>query len=314
MTARKHHFLSQFYLKGFARGPSKKSKLTVFDLEKREIFFSNPKGVAAKRDFNRLDVEGIEQNELENSLSKFESQAARAVRQLIDGDLLEGDVRSNILQMIVLFATRSPARRQTISSSIEELIQKIMLVSSQNDQVWSSQQRQFEQRTGEKLHLSAQDFREFVLGEKIKPEISREFLIGLELSLFDDMLDLLTLRKWLVVEANEDAGNFITSDLPVCLNWNDPEKVPLLHRSSPGFGLQNTTIVFPVSKRFALIGAFDGREGKVMAEKAFVSSINSIILQNAHKQLFADSPDFMIASANGDLQNSKKFFKDFKQN
>ncbi|MFZ3064317.1 MAG: DUF4238 domain-containing protein [Nitrospirota bacterium] len=69
MTARHHHYLSQCYLKGFTKGDSKKSKLTVIDFREKKLFETTPRNVGGIRDFNRIDIEAIDQNALEKSLS-----------------------------------------------------------------------------------------------------------------------------------------------------------------------------------------------------------------------------------------------------
>jgi Protein of unknown function (DUF4238) len=55
--ARNHHFVPQFYLKGFAKLRSKDAKLTAFNLATGELFVTRPRNVAAKRDYNRVDIE-----------------------------------------------------------------------------------------------------------------------------------------------------------------------------------------------------------------------------------------------------------------
>jgi hypothetical protein len=54
--ARNHHFVPQFYLKGFAKPRSKDGKLIVFDLKNRKTFVTRTRNVAAKRDYNRVDI------------------------------------------------------------------------------------------------------------------------------------------------------------------------------------------------------------------------------------------------------------------
>jgi len=64
-SSRHHHYLSQFYLKGFTDGRSKKSKLTVIDAVTRKKFESNPRNVGGVRDFNRIEADGVEPDVLE---------------------------------------------------------------------------------------------------------------------------------------------------------------------------------------------------------------------------------------------------------
>jgi hypothetical protein len=56
--SRNHHYVSQFYLKGFSKNGGAKAKLFVYDKEQIKYFQSSPRGVASKRDFNRISVKG----------------------------------------------------------------------------------------------------------------------------------------------------------------------------------------------------------------------------------------------------------------
>lgn len=57
-----------------------------------------------------------------------------------------------------------------------------------------------------------------------------------------------------------DYGEFITTSRPVVIAYIDPERVPLYLRHSPGFGLKNTEVYFPLTKHALLIGRWDGDE------------------------------------------------------
>lgn len=93
MTARHHHYLSQCYLKGFTNGKAKKSKLIVFDLREKKSFETIPRNVGGMRDFNRVNVEGVDQNHIEKALADFEGKAATALKKLEETSDFVGEVR-----------------------------------------------------------------------------------------------------------------------------------------------------------------------------------------------------------------------------
>src|SRR4051812_34396398 len=102
MTARHHHYLSQCYLRGFTQGNLKKSKLTVIDFHKKNHFETTPRNVGGIRDFNRVDIVGVDQNVIESSLAEFEGNAASALRNINEGGSFSGDDRDLILNLIAL--------------------------------------------------------------------------------------------------------------------------------------------------------------------------------------------------------------------
>jgi hypothetical protein len=76
---RKHHFVPQFYLRGFV---GKEDQLFVIDRPSRRTFRTAPKNVAAERDFNRIDVAGMDPNAIEKALAEFEGKVAPALERV----------------------------------------------------------------------------------------------------------------------------------------------------------------------------------------------------------------------------------------
>jgi len=126
MTARHHHYLSQCYLKGFTKGGGKKSKLAVIDLREKKHFETIPRNVGGIRDFNRIDVEGVDQNLLESSLAEFEGMAAAALRRLDKGEKFDGDVKGLILNLIAMLAIRSPEMREHWRGFMAQIAERTM--------------------------------------------------------------------------------------------------------------------------------------------------------------------------------------------
>lgn len=52
--SRRHHYISQFYLKGFAKLGSKNPPITVINLKEKKYFKTTAKNIASIRDFNLL--------------------------------------------------------------------------------------------------------------------------------------------------------------------------------------------------------------------------------------------------------------------
>lgn len=107
MSARNHHYLSQCYLKGFTRGRSKKSKLSVIDLKTNKHFETTTRNVGAIRDFNRIEIPNIDPNQLETNLSKFESKVSESILEIESTHKFEGDHRENVLSLIATLSIRS---------------------------------------------------------------------------------------------------------------------------------------------------------------------------------------------------------------
>ena len=124
-AARNHHWIPQCYLKGFARSPSKNAHLYVVDCVNGKAFTTTPRNVAAERDFNRIDVDGMEPDHVESGYARFEALASAALRRLCDSrDFGTGEDHNLILNLIALLAIRNPRMRERSRQTQETLIKR----------------------------------------------------------------------------------------------------------------------------------------------------------------------------------------------
>ena len=115
-VARKHHFVPQGYLAGFTDDGTRNGKITVFDLESQKTFRTTPRKVAAKRDFNRIDVHGLPPDTVERALGDFEGKAISTIRRLQEREgSMTDDELSDIVTLMTLLVTRNPRRRQRMN-------------------------------------------------------------------------------------------------------------------------------------------------------------------------------------------------------
>lgn len=134
---RRQHFVPQFYLRGFA---GEKDQLFVVDRPSKKTFRTAPKNVAAERDFNRVEVEGIAPNAVEKALAEFEGKVAPALERVRAAkSLANKEDRDAVMNMVCALAIRNPRQRATINDFVAELAQKIMDVGLANEERWESQ-------------------------------------------------------------------------------------------------------------------------------------------------------------------------------
>ncbi|MGE0823078.1 MAG: DUF4238 domain-containing protein [Candidatus Binatia bacterium] len=310
MPARHHHYLSQCYLKGFTNGGGKKSKLIVFDHQEQTYFETIPRNVGGIRDFNRIDVNGVDQNILETSLSEFEGTAALALHKLREGAKFEGEVRITILNLIALLASRSPERREHLRKFQAQITERMMDVTLATKEHWEARIR--------KMKESGVEFDESITYEAVKNfherkeytiEVAREHLINMEFIAIDAVLSALDNREWLIVKTTKESGPLITTDHPVTLTWKEPAKIPSFYRNSPGYGMRDTQVYFPLSQDAALIGEFAGHEGAVDGTRELIAGLNSKMLMFAYKQIYAPKLSFYFWGKNEEILEGKHLLK-----
>lgn len=311
MTARHHHYLSQCYLKGFTKGRAKKSKLAVVDFKERKAFQTSPRNVGGLRDFNRIDFPNIDQNALENDLSKFESQAAQSLKSLRGSLDFSGDTRNVILNLMALVAVRSPERREHMRQFHAQVVERVMDLTYHSKERWESQVAKIQQENPDfAKDVSYEHAKEFFESKKYRIEVAREHHIRTEMMQLEAVLPCLINRNWMLLTAGGESGPFITTDWPVNLSWTEPEKVPPIYRNSPGFGLKSTEVYFPVSQDLALIGQFDGADKTVSASAKLVAVLNTKMLYNINKQIYAPTFDFKFLGQDDEIMSGKHLLRE----
>lgn len=302
MSARNHHYLSQCYLRGFTKGGSKKSKITVIDFKGKKCFETIPRNVGGIRDFNRIEVDGVDPNAIENAFAKFEGEAASALRQIKEDLLFVGETKELILNLIALLAMRSPEMREQWRKVRAQSVERIMGLSLATKARWESQLRRMKE-SGKVVNenVTYDDVKKFHESKEYTIDVTREHHIHMELAGINAILPYLAGRNWLLIRSTDESGPFVTTDNPVNLDWKEPGKFPPPIRNSPGYGMKDTWVYFPVAMNLALVGEFDGPTGVIEATRDLVAMLNTKILMSAHKQLYAPMIGFYLLGKSGEL-------------
>ena len=144
-------------------------------------------------------------------------------------------------------------------------------------------------------HASYEEAKDFFENERYVIHTPRETHVRDELKMFNAILPLLYARKWQLVTSISSSQLFFTCDNPVVITWNEPNKVPLIYRSLPGFGHTETTVYFPLTSNHFLIGRFDiDDDGYVDATDEMVAACNLNTVSNTYEQIYASSLDAYI--------------------
>src|ERR1700730_7576558 len=111
--ARKHHYVPQMYLSGFANA---KGQLWASDASIRKAFPVGPANIAAERDWNKIEIDGVPRDALEKELGKFEGVIAPTIKRVRETASFgkDGQDREGIINLVTLLAVRNPRTREGI--------------------------------------------------------------------------------------------------------------------------------------------------------------------------------------------------------
>ncbi len=290
-------------------GSGKQCRLTVASIAGKNYFETNPRNVGGVRDFNRIEIAGFKPDALEGMLANFEGQVATALRNVAQARKFDGDDRVLILNLVALLAVRSPQMREHWRQMEEQKMKKMLGLSLASRDRWEAQEAAMAKagrgpKPGEPA-ISYEQIKEFYEKDEYDVTLNREHHIGIEFKSHDAVLKTLMARKWeMHAIAGDDVGCFVTTDRPVVLTWHNTEKVPTMFRESPGFGMPDTEVLFPITKNLIVIGSFEGKDGTVSATTPFVAGANTKMIHHAFEQMYG--PKKVIPYIGPDL----KFYHD----
>jgi hypothetical protein len=212
--------------------------------------------------------------------------------------------------LIALQAIRSPQMREKLENFHVSFLDKMIGVQLATKERFEAVSRQMKEKGIEvNEDVSYEDIKKFYESKAYTINVAQEHHIGTEFKMIDVILPYLDNRKWLIVKTTEETGPLITTDYPVNLMWKEPEKIPAFYRESPGFGLNNTEVYFPLSQNAALIGEFDGEEGVIEGTKELIALLNARKLLFTYKQIYIPKLNFYFTGRKGEILEGRHLLK-----
>jgi hypothetical protein len=298
---RKHHYVPQFYLAGFTDNDSKDGQLFVLDKAQRKTWTSTPKGTAHKRDFHRISA-GPEGDDMavEKSLGQVEGRWSNVLLTVIENTRLPEDEPFGDLMMFVAFmAVRVRRIRNVLSDFIGGLMKtQIQLMLSKEDG-----RKQFRRELAELGHeMTDEEFDrliEFGQGGEYTANYEQTWYVQQMVQMAATLAPLLSLRKWCLWIAEDDAPDLICSDNPVAPTWAVPAPGPM----SPAFGTPNTIVSVPLNRRMAMVSMIEEELPGTRLDRKGVAAVNSMTAKYAN-QVYSPTPDFVWVMKDGGVGNT----------
>ncbi len=286
-----HHFVSQVYLRGFAEGEGRQAQIFVVDRVEQRSFTTGVRNVGARRHFNLIETDAFDPNALEEAYGEFEGQVATSLRRMKENQSFDCEEdRLVVLNLMALFAVRNPRLRDHIGRFIGDTYQNMAQLMTSTPERWEAIQRQMREQGLEVAggeSITCEEMRDLVRSDELEFGPHQNHLIALELNNHDAVLNTLAERNWMLLIAGEDAGDFVTSDHPVVLMG-----APGTGLQSVGYGMTQTAVLFPVSRKLFLNGTFEGQDGIHRLGREEVALLNSSVIFGAERQVYAYNERF----------------------
>jgi hypothetical protein len=296
-TKSNHHFIPQFYLRGFAQGVGRQAKVFTFDKDTKGAFSTLVRNVGSRRHFFRVDADGVDKNFIEDEMSKIEAVMSAHLKDVIEARRFPSeDHYASVMNIAANLAIRIPRVRDISEGMYIDVARRIMNLSVSSPEIWRSQIEQM-RKAGKSIRadLEYEEARKFVEDGSFEITVNQTHLIQLEFKMLLPVVDYCSRRNWCFISA-PNGSQFISSDNPVVLSWTDgDERTPY----SPGHGLPGTMVVFPLSSDLLLLGTFEDLAAETSYCADQVVAANTLIAHYAMKQIYARDGSFSLALRDG---------------
>ena len=123
---RKHHYLPQFYLRGFS--PNGRS---IFQIEKTPSrgYLCSIRDAAAIRDYHELDYSDAEDpHVIEKRLAEIEGQFSRTLTDVVQSGITSTEVHVGLIEFVALMKFRVPAFKTYIEESLRQSVRSVGMI------------------------------------------------------------------------------------------------------------------------------------------------------------------------------------------
>lgn len=293
--SRNHHYIPQFYLKGFLAPCDPKKQIHVIEKNVRRHFPTNPRNVGSQRDFNRVDIQGLPIDDAEKRVfALIDSEAETVLKYIAHNEMLPTDSKmATLIFFVALLAAHNPYIRKVLINAETELHKQRMrsLVSSR--EMYESEIQRV-RPSGPKVPYEVA--KKFVEEERytIKIEFPHGYHMGHELKTIQEVVfPRFSRMRWSLLIAEEGASNFVCSDRPVVLfNIIDP---PHLRQSSNTLTeptVTDTELTMPLNLRMAVNATFKDPSAIAIIDERTVAGINERTILAAERQIYCPHLDF----------------------
>lgn len=294
---RQHHYVPQVLLAGFTANGTKTGRLHILDLVRRKTYPSTPQETAKEKDYNMIEVEGVDPLAIENGLlaTEIEGPAGPALQKVRRGGVPNDDDRVRLLSLMAMQDLRGPSRREAFDDFMTGAMRGMVAALTSSEEIFEAQKREHPELGG----ISREEALDWARHTKV--ENSPTGHLQAQLPSFGPILELLGQRSWTVLIAPKGT-DFVCTDNPVAIipAGTRPVEAPR------GFASADAPVVMPVGRHHALLGTWPlgGDEPTwhgMNTDVRTVAIMNTCIIFRAHRFIASPTEDVTWLRGNGTI-------------
>ena len=295
---KRHHYIPRLYLSGFV-SCKKKKQLWVFNKKELKQYQTSIEKTACEKYFYDIDIPELGFDYVENAIGEVESNAAAAINEVLNElRIPAGDNFNYLMEFIALQAARVPSTINRFKSFYKSKGEKEANTFADSEESYKNFFSLLDETLQVKYkEVSYEKIKDFVLNKKYFIEVNNLPLMILMFEMYEKILPSFLKREWSIIYIKTGIDFFICSDNPVIVYWNKPRPVSIL--SSHVYQMiEDTEIIFPLSKEVALIGQAKRQYEKLEATVAHIAHINTLIYKFAEQFIYSTEENFKLSGRN----------------
>jgi hypothetical protein len=288
----RHHYLPQFYLKGFSPN---NSKLYVFDKkisdEKSRFRYQTTEKIAFENNLYTYRTKDLKKETLEDLFCQIEGLAKTVIIKLEKREDIAPIERGHLALFVALLWLRTPTARNETLGAQEELAEKMMRMRYHFPQQKELMKKFFAERGEKKTEEEIDDLIDFATNpkrSKIVIDFPPEHWIKQMITLANDIYIYLAHCEWEIRHSVKKYA-YLTSDHPVLLIPSEKPHpfygvgliTPGVKKTVPLTASMYLVMHEPQKEKFILV--------HTVGDKKFYNKVNEWTMKNAERFVF--SPD-----------------------
>lgn len=272
----------------------------MLDRDSGRQWESSPAKTACERDFYALEVTEDDEHDglaVETFFAQVEGHAREAIQATLrEGRVPDGKMRKRLMEFLAVQAVRVPGALRGLDDMADQMMKRVAWYLTGTPETWAAHVQRMKEAGDPVPDVPYEQIREFVLSEEYDVSWDQNTRLGMILRPLPALAAVLAERKWTLVVAPEECPDFVCSDRPLTVCWNEP---PAARWMPPGLGVGNTTSQIPLGRRAALLGMFERPFPMTVANPMLVGIVNMWTVTYATRFVYSPEPSFFVVLPDG---------------
>jgi hypothetical protein len=245
-AARRHHYVPQFYQKGFA---DTDQRLWLYDRGTQRYFKAHPVNICCENDLYTVNPGGTRNSYLETKwLSKVDGDGAAAIRQFEAGIALDLEWEESFSLFMAQQITRTPAFRDSTTRNYRLLREEYLRIGFTDVDRAGQLLARYREETSDPVArcVTAESLVRAVVGGRIKVSVDEGPFLSNMVRQIEFLAKWIISFEWQVLKAPEEETGFILCDYPFVI------VPPREHPEDFGLAFPGTIKYFPLTRTLCL--------------------------------------------------------------